>query len=170
LNFRAFILGFLSIAAVSGCERSTWPPNQAEMDRIFEQKKATFVELEQQMAADGLLRMSPGVFSEMERNPTILNLPSNQAEKYLTLFKQAQIFVSVVRHEEATEFEMMIESVGPRLYLSRFVHSALDRSLPKCAESMGQLACGVCGIDLERDWLVEHSWFPADPDEEARQC
>lgn len=114
--------------------------------------------------------MSPGVFSEMARNPTIPKLPSNQAEKYLTLFGQAQMFVSVVRHEEATEFEMMIENVGPRLYLSRFIHSAQERALPECAQSMDQLACGACGIDLERDWLLEYSGFPANPEEEARQC
>jgi len=170
LVFRAIVTTLIIVAALSACDRPVWPPNQAEMERIFEQKKATFEELERAMATDGLLRMSPGVFSEMERNPTIPKLPSNQAQKYTALFDQIQIFVSVVRHDDATEFEMMIESVGPRLYLSRFIHTELEIALPKCAPSMDESACGACAIELESDWLVEHSWFPANPEEEARRC
>jgi len=158
------------IAAVPACDRSTWPPNQAEMARIFEQQKATVVALEHEMAVDGFLRMSPGVFSEMARNPTIPKLPSNQADKYLALFDRVQMFVSVVRLAESTEFELMIENVGPRLYLTRFIHTAKDNTLPKCVLTMDQLACGTCSIELEQDWLVEYRWFPANPDEEARQC
>lgn len=124
------------IAAVPACDRSTWPSNQAQMVRIFEQQKATFVGLEQEMAADGLLRMSPGVFSEMARNPTIPKLPSSQADKYLT----------------------------------RFIHSAQDNTLPKCVLTKDQSACGTCSIELEQDWLLEYSRFPANPDEETRQC
>ena len=122
------------------------------------------------MAADGLLRMSPGVFSEMARNSTIPKLPSNQVDKYLALFDRVQMFVSVVRLAESTEFELMIENVGPRLYLTRFIHSAQDNTLPNCVLTMDQLACGTCSIKLERGWLVEYNWFPANPDEEARQC
>lgn len=140
------------------------------MVRIFEQQKATFVELEHEMTVDGFLRMSPAVFSEMARNPTIPKLPSNQADKYLALFDRVQMFVSVVRLADSTEFELMIENVGPRLYLTRFIHSAQDNNLPKCVLTMDQLACGTCSIELEQDWLLEYRWFPADPDEEARQC
>lgn len=140
------------------------------MTRLFERQKANFLEIEHEMATDGLLRMSPGVFSEMARNPTIPKLPSKQAEKYLTLFDRAQMFVSVVRRDESTEFELMIESVGPRLFLSRFIHSATFEPLPKCAATMEQMVCGSCSIHLESDWQLEYSWFPANPEEEARRC
>jgi len=140
------------------------------MARIFAQQKATFVALEREMTADGLLRMSPGVFSEMARNPAIPGLPSKQAAKYLGLFEQAQMFVSVVRRTEATEFELMIENVGPRLYLSRFIHTSADDTLPKCGPDMQHMACGTCSIRLERDWHLEYSWFPASPEAEARDC
>jgi len=140
------------------------------MADLFEQKKAVFLEIEREMAADGLLRMSQGVFSEMARNPTIPTLPTNQANKYLALFDRTQMFVSVVRHDQSTEFELIIENVGPRLYLSRFIHATTFKSLPKCAANMEQMACGSCAIELERDWQLEYSWFPADPDEEASRC
>ena len=168
--FRTIILVLMTFAIVAACDRSTWPPNRAQLARIFDQKKATFVQFEQEMAADGLLRMSPGVFSEMARNPTIPSLPSDQASKYLSLFDRAQMFVSIVRLKEATQFELMIENVGPRLYLSRFIHTTADDSLPNCAPSMQQMACGTCSIHLERDWHLEYSWFPASPDAEAREC
>ena len=48
--FRTIILAFTTLAAVLACDRSTWPPNHAQMARIFEQQKATFVKLEQEMA------------------------------------------------------------------------------------------------------------------------
>lgn len=140
------------------------------MTRLFDQQKAVFLEMEREMTADGLLRMSPAVFTEMARNPTIAPLPSNQATKYRELLDQAQIFVSVIRSERATEFELMIENVGPRLYLPRFVHATVHEPLPECAADMDQMHCGSCAIRLERGWMLEYSWFPADPDEEASRC
>ena len=65
--------------------------------------------------------------------------PSNQADKYLALFDRVQMFVSVVRLAESTEFELMIENVGPRLYLTRFIHSAQDNTLPKCVLTNGPI-------------------------------
>ena len=168
--FRATILVLMTIAIVAACDRSTWPPDQAQLARIFDQQKATFVLIEQEMASDGLLRMSPDVFSEMARNPTIPKLPSNQANKYVSLFDRTQIYLNVMRLEESTKFELMIENVGPRLYLSRFIHTSTNDSLPNCAPAMQQMACGSCFIHLESDWLLEYNWFPANPDDEARDC
>jgi hypothetical protein len=122
------------------------------------------------MAADGLLRMSPGVFAEMARNPSISALPSAQAAKYLDIFERTEIFVSVVRRDGATEFEMMIENEGPRLYLSSFIHAVTVEFPPVCAERMNEMPCGSCAIPLEDDWTLEYSWFPASPEEEARRC
>ena len=168
--FRTIILVFMTFAIVAACGRLAWPPNQAQLARIFDQQKATFVEIEQEMASDGLLRLSPGVFSEMARNPTIPKLPSDQANKYMTLFDRTQMYVNVMRSGASTEFELLIESVGPRLYLFRFIHTAKNDSLPNCAPDMQQMACGSCSIHLERDWLLKYSWFPANPDDEAREC
>jgi len=170
LILKTVTAGLVIAAIVSACGGSGWPPSQARTARLFEQQKETFLEIEREMAADGLLRMSPGVFSEMARNPTIPALPPKQATKYLTLFDRTQVFVSVVRHQHSTEFELLIENIGPRLYLSRFIHAATFESLPGCSAELQQLACGTCAIDLERDWQLEYSWFPADPDEEARRC
>lgn len=168
--FRTIILVLMTFAIVAACGRSAWPPNRAQLARIFDQQKATFVEIEQEMAADGLLRMSPGVFSEMERNPTIPKLPSDQANKYVTLFDRTQMYVDVMRRGSSTEFELMIENVGPRLYLFRFIHTSQYDSLPNCAPDMQQMACGSCSIHLEKDWLLGYSWFPANPADEARDC
>jgi len=170
LILRTLIPGLVIVAIVSACEGPKWPPSQARTARLFEQQKDTFLEIEREMAADGLLRMSPGVFSEMARNPAIPSLPSQQATKYLALFDRPQVFVSVVRRERSTEFELMIENVGPRLYLSRFIHAAAFDSLPRCSLDLEEMACGSCAIELEGDWQLEYSWFPADPDEEARRC
>jgi hypothetical protein len=86
--FRATILVLMTTSIVVACDRPTWPPNQAQLGRLFDQQKATFALIEQEMAADGLLRM----------------------------------------------------------------------------------ACGSCSIHLERDWILEYNWFPANPDDEAREC
>ena len=122
------------------------------------------------MAADGLLRMGPAFFAETARNPAIQKLPSNQADKYVTLFDSTQMYLSVTRLERATEFELLIQNVGPRLYLSRFIHTSTEYLLPSCAPAMQQAACGACSIPLETEWLLEYSWFPANPDDEAREC
>ena len=168
--FRATILVLMTTSIVVACDRPTWPPNQAQLGRLFDQQKATFVLIEQEMAADGLLRLSPAVFSEMVRNPTMPKLPSHQANKYVDLFDRTRMYVNVMRLEEATEFELLIENVGPRLYLYRFIHTATTDLLPNCAPAMDRMACGSCSIHLERDWILEYNWFPANPDDEAREC
>jgi len=170
LRVQAAIL-FLLILASASCDRSTaWPPHQAQLVRVFDQQKATFELIEQEMAADGLLRMAPAFFAKTARNPTIPKLPSNQADKYVTLFDSTQMYLSVTRLEQATEFELLIQNVGPRLYLSRFIHTTKDYSLANCAPAMQQTPCGACSIPLETEWLLEYSWFPANPDVEAREC
>jgi len=160
----------LAALLLGGCGEPPWPDSRGAMTEIFDQKRDIFLELEREMAADGLLRMSPGVFSEMARNPAIPALPSDQAAKYLDLFARTAIFVSVIRRDGSTEFEMMIENVGPRLYLSRFVHARDFRELPTCAIAMSEMACGTCIIELEDQWQLEYSWFPANVEEEARRC
>ena len=162
---------FLLILAIAGCDRSTsWPPHQAQLAQVFDQQKATFESIEQEMVADGLLRMAPAIFAETARNPISPELPSNQADKYVTLFDSTQMYLSVTRREQVTEFELLIRNVGPRLYLSRFIHTSTDYSLPSCEPAMQQAACGACSIPLETEWLLEYSWFPANPDDEAREC
>jgi hypothetical protein len=76
--------------------------------RLFVQQKATFVQIEQEMASDGLLRMGQGVLSETARNPTIPKLPSNQASKYVSLLDRTQMYLNVMRRKESTEFELPI--------------------------------------------------------------
>jgi hypothetical protein len=171
LRFQAAILISLTLAIATACDRSTaWPPHQAQLARVFDQQKATFELIEREMAADGLLRMGPAFFSRTARNPIIPKLPSSQADKYVTLFDSTQMYLSVTRLEQATEFELLIQNVGPRLYLSRFIHTSMDDSLLNCAPAMQHAACGACSIPLEAEWLLEYSWFPANPDDEARQC
>lgn len=171
MRTRAAILVLITIAIAPACDRSTaWPPNQDQLARIFDQQKATFVQIEREMAADGLLRMGPGVISVTTRNPTIPKLPSAQASKYVTLFDRTQMYLHVKRLDQSTEFELLIQNVGPRLYLSRFIHTATSDLLPNCAPDMQQTACGACSIHLEAEWLLEFSWFPANPDVEAREC
>ncbi len=171
LRVQAAILVLFILAIAAACDRSTaWPPQRAQLAQVFDQQKATFVLIEQEMAADGLLRMGPALFAQSARNPTIPKLPSNQAKKYLDLFERVEMFVSVVRHDESTEFELLIENIGPRLYVSRFIHGAQYEPLPNCAPTMQEMACGSCSIHLERDWLLEYNWFPASPEDEARDC
>jgi hypothetical protein len=61
------------------------------------------VQIEQEMASDGLLRMGQGVLSETARNPTIPKLPSNQASKYVSLLDRTQMYLNVMRRKESTE-------------------------------------------------------------------
>jgi hypothetical protein len=153
------------------CEKSTaWPPNRTHLAHIFDQQKATFIVIEEEMASDGLNRMGPVVFSQMERNPTIPSLPSTQASKYAALFESTQMYLDVTRLEQSTAFELLLQNVGSRLYLSRFIHTSLDDALPNCAPTMQSTSCGTCSIELEADWLLEYSWFPANPEDEAREC
>ena len=170
MRFRAAITFLIVILFAVACGRSTWPPNQAQLARLFVQQKATFVQIEQEMASDGLLRMGQGVLSETARNPTIPKLPSNQASKYVSLLDRTQMYLNVMRRKESTEFELLIQNIGPRLYLPRYIHTSTNGALPNCAPAMEQMACGTCSIHLERDWLLEYSWFPANPEVEAREC
>ena len=171
MRIRAAILVLIMIAVVAACERSTtWPPSQAQLSRVFDRQKATLLMIEQEMVADGLLRMSPAVFSEVARNLIVPKLPSEQSNKYVTLFERTEMYLDVIRTEDSTDFELLIQNVGPRLYLSRFVHTAHDRSLSKCAPDMQQMACGSCAIRLESEWLLEYYWFPANPNDEASLC
>ena len=122
------------------------------------------------MTADGLRRMGPPIFSAAARNPAIPKLPSSQANKYVALFDSTQMYFYVTRLEQSTSFEMLIQNVGPRLYLSRFIHKSAGESLPSCAQAMQQTACGACSINLATEWLLEYNWFPANPEIEAREC
>ena len=106
----------------------------------------------------------------MERHPTIPKLPSTQANKYAALFESTQMYLDVTRHEQSTAFELLLQNVGPRLYLSRFIHTYADDTLPNCSPMLQQHACGACSIRLEKEWLLEYSWFPANPEAEAREC
>lgn len=122
------------------------------------------------MEADGILRMGPSIFSEIERNPGLPKLPASQESKYVRLFDSTRVYLNVVRHRDATEFELLIQNDGPRLFLPRFVHTDANRASPDCSTAMEQMACGGCAVSLESDWLLEFDWFPASPDEEARLC
>jgi hypothetical protein len=171
LSVRAVILVLITFAIAAACERSTaWPPHQAELAHVLDQQKATFLLIEQEMAADGLLRMAPAIFAETKRNPGISKLPSPQLAKYAALFDTTQMYLYVTRLEQSTLFEMLIQNVGPRLYLSRFIHTSTNHALPNCAPSMQRMACGACSIRLEGEWLLEYNWFPANPEVEAREC
>jgi len=168
---RVLVLVLMSAVIVSACDRSTaWPPNQRQLIRLFDQQKATLELIEQELEADGILRMGPSIFSTATRNPGLPKLPSNQENKYVVLFDRTQVFLNVIRHRHATEFELLIQNDGPRLFLPRFVHTETNGALPDCSPTMEQMACGSCAISLESDWLLEFDWFPASPDEEARLC
>ena len=171
LIVRTAILVLFSFVIAPACDRSAvWPPHQAELAHVFDQHKATFVLIEQEMAADGLLRMAPALFSETAHNPGVPKLPSTQADKYAALFGRTQMYLYVTRLEQSTSFEMLIQNIGPRLYLSRFIHTSTDHPLPNCAPAMERMACGACSIPLESEWLLEYNWFPANPEDEAREC
>lgn len=171
MRVRAVVLLLVSVLLVSSCGRTTaWPPNQRQLSRLFDREKATLELIEQEMEADGLLRMGPSIFSEIARNPGIPRLPSNQENKYVALFDSTQIYLNVVRRENATVYELLIQNDGPRLFLPRFVHTKTGSALPGCSASMEQMACGGCAVSLESGWLLEFDWFPASPDEEARLC
>jgi hypothetical protein len=114
--------------------------------------------------------MAPAIFAETKRNPGISKLPSPQLAKYAALFDTTQMYLYVTRLEQSTLFEMLIQNVGPRLYLSRFIHTSTNHALPNCAPSMQRMACGACSIRLEGEWLLEYNWFPANPEVEAREC
>ena len=126
--------------------------------------------IERELVADGLRRMAPALFSEASRRPAVPQLPSSQAEKYAALFDRTQMYLYVTRLEQSTSFEMLIQNVGPRLYLSRFIHTSTANSLPNCSPAMRRKACGTCSIPLQPEWLLEYNWFPANPEEEARDC
>ena len=171
MKLRVLVLALMSAASVSGCDRSTaWPPNQHQLIRWFDRQQATLELIEQEMEADGIRRMGPSIFSENSRNPGLPKLPSDQENKYVSLFDQTQVYLNVVRHRDATQFELLIQNDGSRLFLPRFVHTAKNGALPDCSAVMEQIACGGCSVSLESDWLLEFDWFPASPDEEARLC
>lgn len=137
---------------------------------IFDQQKTTFMVIEEEMASDGLNRMGPVIYSQTDITPTIPKLPSTQADKYAALFESTQMYLDVTRNDRSTAFELLLQSVGPRLYLSRFIHTSSQHLLPGCAPLMQHASCGACFIELESEWLLEYDWFPADPDAEAREC
>lgn len=171
MRFPATILACIAVASTTACDRSTaWPPNQAQLEYIFDQQKATFIVIEEEMILDGLKRMGPLLYSQIESTPTIQKLPSAQARKYEALFESTQMYLDVTRLEQSTAFELLLQDIGPRLYLSRFIHTLEHAALPGCAAAMQYAACGACIIRLENDWLLEYSWFPADPEVEAREC
>ena len=147
-----------------------WPPHQDKLALLLDQQKNTFIVIEEQMAADGLLRMGPAIYAEKARSPAIPKLPSGQTEKYVALFQSTQVYLDVTRSEQSTAFELLLQNVGRRLYLSRFIHTTTDDDLPNCAPAMRRASCGACSIRLESDWLLEYSWFPANPEDEAREC
>jgi hypothetical protein len=171
LKIRAAILILITLVIAPACEQSTaWPPHRAELAHVLGQQKATFRQIEQEMAADGLLRMAPALYAEEAHNPGIPNLPNSQTNKYAALFESTELYLYVTRNEQSTSFEMLIQNDGPRLFLPRFIHTSEDDALPVCRPAMRRLACGACSIRLETDWLLEYSWFPADPEDEARDC
>lgn len=170
MKLRTAILVLLTLVIMACGKSAPWPPLQAELAHVFDQHKATFMLIEQEMVADGLQRMAPAFFSETSRNPTVPRLPSTQSEKYAALFDRTQMYLYVTRYERSTSFEMLIQNIGPRLYLSSFIHTSAANSLPICAPAMGRKACGTCYTPLEPDWLLQYNWFPADPEEEAREC
>ena len=122
------------------------------------------------MAQDGLKRMGPVLFTQTQSTPTIPKLPSMQASKYADLFGRTNMYLDVTRDGQNTAFELLLQNVGPRLYLSRFLHGAGESPLPRCAPVLQNASCGACSIRLEREWLLVYDWFPADPDVEAREC
>lgn len=137
---------------------------------LFEQQKETFIVIEEEMVADGLRRMGPAIYAETDRSPAVASLPSLQTDKYAALFDSTAVYLDVTRHAESTSFELLLQNVGPRLYLSRFIHTPADDELPICSPEMQRAPCGTCSIRLERDWLLEYNWFPADPEAEASEC
>ncbi len=156
---------------LAACTESTaWPPNRAQLMHIFDQQKATFVVIEKEMASDGLTRMGSVIYSQTGSMPTVPKLPSTRANKYAELFESTQMFLDVTRNDRATAFELLLQNVGPRLYLSRFIHTSNQVALPGCVPAMQRASCGTCAIELESEWLLEYSWFPADPETEAREC
>lgn len=165
------IPALVTLAMSVACDSATeWPPHQDELELLLDQQKNTFVVIEEEMEADGLIRMGPAIYADSTRSLVMPKLPSSQTEKYVALFESTQIYLDVTRGEEATAFELLLQNVGPRLYLSRFVHRTTDDELPTCAPAMRRAACGTCSIRLESDWLLEYSWFPADPEVEAEKC
>lgn len=156
---------------MAACGESTaWPPNRTQLVYVFGKQKATFVLIEDEMASDGLIRMGPVIYTQTDSTPTIPKLPSSQANKYETLFESTQMYLDVTRNEHSTAFELLLQSIGPRLYLSRFIHSSDQHPLPGCAPAMQHASCGACFVELESDWSLEYNWFPADPETEAREC
>lgn len=171
MKFRILVLLLLTTAFVSACDRSTeWPPSQRPLIQLFDRQKATLELIEQEMETDGILRMGPSIYTETARNPLLPKLPSAYENKYLELFDSTHVYLNVVRHRHATEFELLIQNDGPRLFLPRFVHTDSNGTFPECSATMEQMACGGCSVRLGSDWLLEFDWFPASPDEEARLC
>ncbi|MDX1404647.1 MAG: hypothetical protein R3192_08915 [Woeseiaceae bacterium] len=171
MTTRTIILAVLALLFLTSCDRSpAWPPNRSELMYVFDQHKSTFELIEREMSADGLRRMGPVIYSQTHSTPTIIKLPSGQASKYQALFGRTQMFIDVTRHEQSTAFELLLQNDGTRLYLSRFVHAAVPKGLPRCASVMQAASCGACAIRIERGWMLEYDWFPADPEVEAREC
>ncbi len=171
LRLTATILASIAVALTAACDRSpAWPPNQTQLRYIFDQQKQTFIVIEEEMSVDGLKRMGPVLYTQTGSTPTIQKLPSMQARKYEALFESTQMYLDVTRLEHSTAFELLLQNIGPRLYLPRFIHTLERVALPGCAAAMQYAACGACIIRLENDWLLEYSWFPADPEAEARDC
>lgn len=171
MSIRATIPVLIALGIAAACSRSgDWPPHQDQLARVFDQQKAIFVVIEAEMAADGIKRMGPAIYAETDRSPVLQELPPGQTEKYMALFDSTQIYLDVTRFEGFTRFELLLQNVGPRLYLSSFVHTIVDDRLPKCTTAMQRAACGACSIRLESGWLLEYDWFPADPEAEAREC
>jgi hypothetical protein len=171
VNIRTIILAFVALHLLAACTESTgWPPNLAHLMHIFDQQKATFIVIEKEMASDGLTRMGPVIYSQTRSLPIASKLPSSRNNKYAELFESTQMFLDVTRNDRATAFELLLQNVGSRLYLSRFIHISSEVALPGCVPAMQRASCGVCTIELESEWLLEYSWFPADPETEAREC
>ncbi len=156
---------------LAACTESTaWPPNRSQLLHIFDQQKATFIVIEEEMASDGLTRMGPVIYSQTGSSPIVPKLASARATKYAEMFESTQMFLDVTRNDRTTAFELLLQNVGPRLYLSRFVHTSSHVALPGCVPAMQHASCGACTIEIESEWLLEYSWFPADPETEAREC
>ena len=171
LKLHLLVTLLMTIAFVSACDRSTaWPPNQRQLIRLFDQQKATLELIEQEMEADGIIRMGPGIFSDSIRSAGVPFIPSVQKNKYVDLFGRTQVYLYVVRNRNATVFELLIQNEESRLFVPRFVHTNSTGTLRRCSDAMEQMACGGCSVSLESGWLLEFDWFPANPDEEARLC
>lgn len=159
------------LAVAPACDRSSaWPPNQTRLVEIFDRHKSTFVAIEAEMITDGLTRMGPVIFSQMQSTSTVPTLSSERAVKYAALFEGTQMYLDVTRLDESTAFELLLHNVGPRLYLPQFLHTSRNDALPRCEPAMQQDSCGSCSVPLAPDWLLVYSWFPASPEAEARQC